>query len=219
MARSQNSGASPTETGPAEEVVRPAAKARRARGPVARRRAGNKNKADKEREQRALDRYTASITELRDVYSDRHILLRNEAQWRTKKQRILQFVSGFIALGSGGAISAAIADFLPIYTKIVGAVLAFTSATVSLVSSHFLDSKETHKMFEGAAHYAVIADRASSLLDGRDMTTAKQLLKDLNRLRNDGSKLSTEYGSLLPGETSKPPSAAPSTPLPPPASS
>jgi hypothetical protein len=179
-------------------VLESAADVRGARKPPAKPRAPRKTKAETEKEQKRIDSLAASVARLQDIYNQRIAALNGAAQRRTKMHKYLRVGSGVVALVSGGAVSAALVEFLPAYTKIVGALLAYASGIVTLMSDVFVDPKETHKMFEGAAHYAVIADRASALLDGRDMTTAKQLFDGLTKLRADGNKVNADYGPLLP---------------------
>jgi hypothetical protein len=76
------------------------------------------------------------------------------------------FRSGCIAGGAASALVAPAADIIGV--KVFAAALAFVSGIISLVTSAFLDEKETAKINEGAARYGELRDRADIFLNSRN---------------------------------------------------
>jgi hypothetical protein len=148
---------------------------------------------------RQLQELTQNLEELRIICQTKRERLWGRAARRNKWQKGLHIAGGVIALFSGGAITSVVTSLTSSLTmKIIAAALAFLSGGISLVTTTLFDSKESVKMFDGAARYAALRDKAQTLYERRTGIAIDRVTEQLGRLRAESSSLAKEFDHLLP---------------------
>jgi len=147
-----------------------------------------------------LDALAKGIDDIIEVSQTKRERLWSRARDRTTWQRRLQFASGTIALLSGVAITSVFTALgsSSLTMKILGAVLAFVSGVLSLVTTTHLDPRETERVFGCAAKYAELRDHARSLRERHRGISLNQVQEGLAKLRGESQKLTNDCDSLLP---------------------
>jgi hypothetical protein len=140
------------------------------------------------------------ITELKRVAQVANIkrqALAEVAQHRTRMAKALHLGAGICALVSAGSITAIIADVTSsLGVKVVSACLSFASGVITLVFTNYYDEKETRQIYDGAAKFHHIRERAD-LARGRPETTEKQAFADLIKIRAEYREYSSELDRFL----------------------
>ena len=124
-----------------------------------------------------------------------HLVL--QAHRRTTLRRILQFISGLLALVAGGSIAVLVAKLTDSNTlQVISALLAFVSGLISLVMITFLDERDTSKMFEGAGEFLGLRE-AAELASKTPITNEKKSFEALRSLSESYVQISRQYDRYL----------------------
>ena len=146
----------------------------------------------------AVEELAMSAGNLSDICAEKREVLKSQAISRSKWQKRLHIASGVIALLSGGAITAVVTDLTSsLQMKIFATTLAFSSGIISLVTTTLFDTKETQRMFEGAAQFLIIRDKLRALHHRRSTLTPDQFDEALGPLRTEYNKTSADFDPLL----------------------
>ena len=129
-----------------------------------------------------LESLVGRIKKVEYVCNKKRAVLLEVGIKRARAANYYHVAAGVLAIVSGGVVSAAIAKYVsPTLFSIIGAVLAFGSGLVSIITSHFFDEKVTQRIFEGAASYAGL--RANAELEAlRPNLTEKQAYESVKGL-------------------------------------
>ena len=115
--------------------------------------------------------------------------LYDAANRRAQRRKMLHFTAGILALMSGGSITAVITVYAnSTGMKVVSAVLAFVSGSITLLLDGFYDVSETQQMFSGASKFMLIRERIDIERRRPTLTDAKAF----DRL----SKFAAEYAEI-----------------------
>jgi hypothetical protein len=146
-----------------------------------------------------------SVAVLRNTCRNKQTMLWQSARRRTKTQKGLHVAAGVIALFSGGAITSVLtAVTSSLIMKIIAAGFAFLSGMISLLTTTLFDTRETERMFDGATQYAILGNRAQSLLDRNRTLSFNQVQNETARLTENHGSLIKQYDSLLSSLSSEP---------------
>jgi hypothetical protein len=102
-------------------------------------------------------------------------------------------------LASGGLVATLLATINGAQgAKLVGAVIAFLSGTLSLVATTYFDIRDTQKISDGASDYGVLIDQLDNLEGRLDDIQPKTATDGLIRIREKASLVRRQIDPYLP---------------------
>jgi hypothetical protein len=147
--------------------------------------------------QNGLKRAREQLRELAEDSQRKRKRLLSKATDRTRLRRILHVTAGVLALLSAASITSIIAELTnSMAVKIFSAALAFISGVITLLISTYMEERETLRMFEGAAGFMSIRDKATISADEAGVTESKAYT-ELRKLREEYGKCSKEFDPLI----------------------
>ena len=116
-----------------------------------------------------------------------------------RMNRHFQVISGIMALISGLCTTAVFTDLLgALWVKISAALLAFASASITLINTTYVSQKEAEEMFEGSALFMGLRDKFW-MEAVREGSTAKQLENAWEKHTEEFARLSLRFKRYIPG--------------------
>jgi hypothetical protein len=154
------------------------------------------------------------LKKLAYVCNKKRLVLIEQANKRNRRRKLVNIAAGVLALLSGSSVSVALANVLNQTSfSILGAVLAFVSGVLSLITSTYYDDKETRQNSEGAAAYGALRDRAEIEVL-HPSPSNKQSYEALKRLWTAYGDISSRYDHLIVASLNTWPSSEASIDLP-----